>query len=261
VSDGTRFYGTAAEAGDEPFQLARNAPRATVVVDERRVRGARAAIDRSRPDVVVLDDAFQHRAIARDLDILVLDATVPLPTMSLLPAGLRREPFGAMRRAGLIAFSRALPSADLRAIVASVTTAPTVSVRFVPTGLGNLGTPGISPVASLKGKRSLAFCGIGNPEAFRVTLQQAGAVVLELLTFTDHHRYSAADLGRIVAAARRTGAELIVTTEKDSVRLLGEVQTSIPPDLTLAFVRIGVEFLEGKDAFHRLLDATMRRVA
>jgi tetraacyldisaccharide 4'-kinase len=255
VSDGTQLFGSAAQAGDEPFQLSRSHPQATVVVDEQRSRGARAAIARSHPDVVILDDAFQHRAIARDLDILVLDSTVPLTAMRLLPAGLRREPLTSAKRAGLIAFSRAIPSPEFRTTIASLSAAPAVCIRFVPTGVGELGSPSVLPAASLRGKRSLAFCGIGNPGSFQATLEEAGAVVLELITFADHHPYTADDLGRIAAAAQRCGAERIVTTEKDAVRLGGEPRLG---GLPVTFVRIRAELCQGGETFHRLLDATLR---
>lgn len=105
VSDGSNLEMTAEESGDEPYQIARKFPNVMVIVDEKRSRAAQIAINRFQPDVILLDDGFQHRGIERQLDIVMIDGRKALDRISLLPVGLRREPLSGLQRANLMAIS------------------------------------------------------------------------------------------------------------------------------------------------------------
>jgi len=212
----------ALSGGDEPVQIARKFRRASVVVGERRIDAAERAVAECGAEVIVLDDAFQHRAIERDLDIVVVDARKDFPGERLLPSGMRREWFSGLRRAGLIAFSRAAPGADpsWAGEIARWSGAPAFAYRTVITGFATL--PGGEPVESgrLAGKRVLAFSGIGSHEAFVASLVAQGVNVVAEKHFRDHHRYSARDLDAVLESAR--GAEACMTTEKDMVRIIAD---------------------------------------
>jgi tetraacyldisaccharide 4'-kinase len=207
---------SAAACGDEPFLLATRLPGALVIVGADRVAAARLAASRGAR-AVVLDDGFQHRRLARDLDLVLLEASRPLAAERLLPAGVLREPPSSLRRADVVVATRCRVSSDLQRferdvralnpralVIGSVT-------RF--RGFADArGRPAPPP------RLALAFCAIGNPAAFREDLAAQGVRLVGFHAFRDHHRYTSGELARLWAEAGRSGAEL-VTTEKDLARL------------------------------------------
>ena len=225
----------AAEGGDEAVMLARRFP-GPVITGERRAVAAAIACTRFGLDTVVLDDGFQHRALARDADlVLVSDATAEAWP---LPAGPLREPRAALRRA------RALLLIDgWHAPAAPV---PVFRGQLRATALLRAGAGEWveESLATLSGRVVVAVAGIARPERFVRTLERAGATVERLLRFPDHHAYDPGDAARIGAAA---GGRLVVTTEKDLVKLAG--LASLPP---LAAVRVALEVADG-DALVDLL--------
>ena len=197
------------------------------VEDPVRVRGA-ATLLAAHPDVdlVVLDDGFQHRALARDVDVVLVDATAPFGGGRFLPRGLLRESPRALRRADVVVVTRAdavTPDAlaSLRARVAALAPRAEVALaRTRPTGLvGPDG--GRRPLAALAGAAVAAWSGIGNPAAFERTLEAAGARVVARRRAPDHHRPTAAGLAAVSADAARAGASLVVVTRKDLVKVRG----------------------------------------
>lgn len=223
VSDGRDVLLSADEAGDEPVLIARSVPGVPVVVDPDRVRGGRVAVRRFNPTVVLLDDGFQHRRLGRDLDIVLLDAVDPFGRYALLPSGLLREPFRGLGRAGVFIVTHAPRSEELETLTAVVRRynerAPILRARHVAEMLVPLGGGSLSALARLSSQPVYAFCGIGNPDGFRVTLHEAGALLAGFEAFSDHHSYGRGEIEAIATAARRAGAALVVTTEKDSVRI------------------------------------------
>ena len=222
--------------GDEPVQIARKFPSASVVVGERRIDAAEKAVRECGARVIVLDDAFQHRFIERDLNILVIDAEKEFPRERLLPSGMRREWFSGLRRADLIGFSRAASGGDpsWAGDLGRFTEAGTFAYRTVLTGFAKI--PGDEPVesASLRGKRVMAFSGIGNHAGFIASLRGEGIVVIAEKRFRDHHVYTAGDFEDILASA--AGAEACMTTEKDMVRIIAD-------PVLVSKVRTGAPFL------------------
>lgn len=243
VSDGKTVLCGPSEGGDEPVQVARKFPRCPVVVDGDRVRGARFAVREFDPDVIVLDDGFQHRRLHRDLDVVVLDGSRDVFTMPMLPAGNRREPLSSLRRADFIVRNRyrppdtAGPPADR----------PSADMKYVLLGFRGAeeGEPG--GAERFRGAPVTAFCGVGNPESFRRLLTGAGLNVASFLEFPDHHRYTAGDVGRISREFRANGSEYLVTTEKDAVRMGAAASPAegLPGPLFSAV--IAVELTEGRN--------------
>jgi tetraacyldisaccharide 4'-kinase len=204
--------------GDEPFLLARALERTVVIVGADRVAGARAAAD-AGCDVVVLDDGFQHRRLARDLDMVLLDASNPFGNYRLLPAGLLREPVSGLRRADLVMITRSQPGESFPVIERIVrhhnTRAPIVYAGHRPLGFFDAeGQPAPRPA------RAVAFCGIGNPARFRIDLERAGVDVVTFESWRDHHRFTTDDVRRLERLAARQQA-VLVTTEKDLARMQG----------------------------------------
>ena len=220
--------------------MALRVPAVAVVVGARRAEAARAAIALGA-DLVLLDDGYQHLALARDVDILLLDAADPFGGGRLPPAGSLREPLAGLGRADAFVFTRAdraAPSAEARDELRRRNPgAPVFTARIRAAGLADeSGSPVDS--ATLAGRRFVAVCGIAHPKSFFTSLTELDLAPDELLAFPDHHRYDRSDLERIRRAADRTASAWIATTEKDAVKLRGK--TSLP----VVVVRLEVEVVE-----------------
>lgn len=216
VSDGRRVLMGWREAGDEPLLIAAALPDVPVLTGAERVRTGRAAIERFGADCLILDDAFQHRALCRDLDIVMLDGLRPFGNGFLLPRGPLREPPGALGRAHLVIRTG---DAGAAAPLPGAPSLPSFAGLHRPREAVEAATGRSVPLAALRGKRMCAFAGIGRPEAFRRSLAEVGVEIVSFRAFPDHHPYRPSDLEALRRLARQSGAEGIVTTEKDGVRL------------------------------------------
>jgi tetraacyldisaccharide 4'-kinase len=224
VSDGSIVRSNVDEAGDEPFLLAQNLNgRAAVICDADRVAAARWAIDNLKTDVFILDDAFQHQRIKRDLNVLTIDATDPWGDRSLLPKGKLREPVDELSRADCVVITRAVDSTvnELRSEIESKRQGlPTFVSSFEFVGLQKLGERNSSPETHAVGEKPVvAFCGIGNPESFFSLVRSAGYQLKDTSAFRDHYNYQQADIDRLMNQAARDGAAAVLTTAKDAVKL------------------------------------------
>lgn len=230
VSDGRDLAAGAAEAGDEPLLLARDHPGVAVAVAGDRVAAARLLPKARGPRIVLLDDAFQHRALDRDFNLLLVDAESPFGNGKILPLGPLREPVRGVRRADLILLTRGdgtIPP-SLRQVLERHH--PTVSVFHISLPPRGVRGPdgGLMPLTALADRPVFAFSGIARPERFEADLRDSGARLAGTLRFRDHHPFSDADLLAVAAEARRGGASWLVTTEKDRVRLPA-LPASSPP--------------------------------
>jgi len=240
VSAGEGALVSADAGGDEPVALARSTSGVLVVVGERRIDAARRAADLGA-DLFLLDDGFQHLAVRRDVNLLLLDARDPFGGGRLAPAGRLREPIAAARRADAFVFTRvdraAPPQDAVRALQRLSPEAPVFHARIRPSDLRDEnGAP--LDAAGFAHRRLIAVCGVASPAEFAATLSELGLRPEERLDFRDHQRYGDRQLARIRSAAERTGASLVVTTEKDAVKLAGRT------DLPLVTVRLSVEVAE-----------------
>jgi tetraacyldisaccharide 4'-kinase len=229
------------EGGDEPVALARRLPGVLVVVGERRSEAARRAADLGA-DLFILDDGFQHLAVRRDVNLLLLDARDPFGGGSPPPGGRLREPLSALRRADALVFTRvdrADPPAEALAEISRLhPRAPVFRARIRPVALCDENDSPIEP-ADLAPRRLIAVCGIaGPPSDFAASLRELGLQAEELLAFRDHQRYDDRALARIRRAADRSGASWIVTTSKDAVKLSGRI------GMPVVSVRLSVEVVE-----------------
>lgn len=240
----SRGYGRSDAVNDEALVLDENLPDVPHLQDRDRVRLAQIAVDELESELLILDDGFQHRRLARDLDVVLLDALDPFGLGRLFPRGLLREPTSSLNRAGAVVISRAdLVPAERRAAIRDearrhAPTAPILEARHAPRDLVD-GDGEPSPIDGLAGRPVAAFCGIGNPEGFRRTLEGLGCRVVDLRVFPDHHPYSAEDVADLTRWAAGHEAELILTTQKDLVKL----RISNLGDAPLRALRIGLEIL------------------
>jgi len=243
-------------ANDEALVLERLCPGVTQVPMRDRVAGAAIAMDQDGCDALVLDDGFQHRRLARNLDVVLIDALQPWGFGHLLPRGLLREPLSALRRADVVIITRADQIApdllhELRTHIARIRGVDEhIAVRFAPKRFINaLDQP--QPL-SRDHRHWAAFCGIGNPDGFRRTLHELG-ITGELKTFPDHHHYTRADLDALTEWGASHDVTEFATTLKDLVK--------IPTDHPLAehiwAVEIAPEFVAGEDHLERHLSSLL----
>lgn len=227
VSDGYAILADAETGGDEPAELARRlGGKAVIIADRDRVAAAKFARDKFGVTCFVLDDGFQHRRAARDLDIVCIDSTDPFGGGELLPAGRLRESPANLWRADAVIITKAEAASDIGKLEQDIKRfAPAAAVFRAESRISGFvelsaflegGQKGRSP--ALPGP-AFAFCGLGNPEHFFATLRRAGADIAGTRAFRDHHRYSTADIDRLLASAKSVGAAAVVTTAKDAVKL------------------------------------------
>lgn len=229
------------QGGDEPVALARAAaPGVLVVVGERRAEAAAGAAAMGA-DLFLLDDGYQHLAVRREVNLLLLDAADPFGGGRLPPLGRLREPLAAVARADAVVFTRAergAPGPEALAAVARLAPGrPVFRARLRAAGLHDEAGEPIAPEA-IASRRLLAVCGIANPASFAGTLAELALAAEERLEFRDHQRYGPRELARIRRAAARSGASLVVTTGKDAVKLAGRL------DVPVVAVRLSVELEE-----------------
>jgi tetraacyldisaccharide 4'-kinase len=211
-----------------------------VAAAARRLEGARALVGEGACDTLVLDDGFAHRALKRDLDIVVLRGERPLGSGHLLPWGSLREPRSGLRRAGVLWFHhKGEGAADVPAWVqAEFPETPVVVSRARPTAPRDLD----GAEAPLLGERALVVTGIAHPAPFEAAVRRAGAEVVGVKFFRDHHAFDHADVEALLALQATEGASQIVVTPKDAIKL-----KHLWPDHPLTVLGTQVEVLEGEE--------------
>lgn len=257
------------QTADELLLVRRRAGDAVTIADPDRVAGGRKAI-RQGADTIVLDDAFQHRRIHRDLNIVVIDAMCPFGHGHVLPRGLLREPLSGLSRADLVVLSRtdAVSAHRIEAIVDRLrrynADAPILRSRHQPTHLAML-DDSRADVETLRNQQVVCVAGIGNPNAFVRTVEQLGATPVHRLFLPDHASYGHAVHESLIASAKRhPEATYLVTTEKDLVKLEPERWASFP--LPIVAVAIDIDFTPDDstildEAIARLIGPTPNEVS
>lgn len=221
------------EFGDEPLMLANALPDIPVVINKDRYEGGRWAIDRLGAEILVLDDAYQHLALARDLNILLLDATDLFGGFEMVPFGRLREPIYAIKRADLVIITRADKPFDqdqANTIIKHFcgNKVPVMHAYASITRLRHIETAEMYDTNQFIGWNSALLCGIGNPQAFADDVLRVGINIVSENFFTDHHAFTQQDLDLVTRAAQDAGADMIITTEKDAVRLEGLKHGAVP---------------------------------
>lgn len=224
VSDGQRILSQVRQCGDEPFLLARLLPGVPLAVgkDRRRSAGLVPPAQQLGKRIFILDDAYQHLRVHRDLDLLVLDATDPFAGERPMPAGRLREPLSGIRRADWIILTRSHLATGLEETKAEVgrrhPSARLFTVHHAPAALIDVRS-GLRPLEELSGAPVIALAGIGKPQLFSEDIRRMGIEVTEEAFFADHHWFTQKELDHILARLSTGPARAVLTTEKDSVRL------------------------------------------
>jgi len=258
-----RGYGAqSGQANDEEILIRKYCPGVIYVGDADRIRGATRALNRDHADVIVLDDGFQHRRLARDLDMVVIDATCPFGYEHLIPRGLLREPLESLARAQVVVVSRCdqAPPGTLHGIESRLAgLAPNalrirsrhkiVDVHRMDGRIVQGATEG-----ALQGKRAVLFAAIGRPQAFLRTVQSLGVEVVGTRWWRDHHRYKIGDIHEIVVPGKMPRHDVILTTEKDAVKVAA--LSGYDPAMIMV-VNVAIDFL---DDGSKMLDQSLNNL-
>ena len=259
VSDGKKIHLDSRQAGDEPYMLANNLPDVVVVVDKDRVKAGLHAIKEFEADTLVLDDGLQYLKLKHRLDIVLVDRQAPFGNDRLLPRGTLREPPRSLRRASYIFLTKCNgePNDDLiRRIRKYNKRAEIVECTHKPKYLQNLITDERLPLSILKDQYVAAISGIAVPESFENGLRKLGARVELSRRFADHHRFKPGEVYEFVDRAVHRDMDMVVTTEKDSVRF-PKFETS---DLPIYFMRVEIEILKGEESFNEFVQRICKPV-
>ncbi len=242
-------------AGDEPFMLASNLKGVAVLVDKDRVNSGLYAIEELCCDTLIMDDGFQYLKLKPHINIALVDSTDPFGNHHVLPRGILREPIKNLRRADYIFLTKSNGGPHLRHLKSFLRRhnrrAEIIECCHSPKYLQELNHPTHrEDLARLKGAKVAALSAIANPKSFEDFLEELGAAIVHKERFADHHRYTDEEISAFARNAAKAGAEFIVTTEKDAVRL---------PDpgaycrLKTYFLRVEIDILSGRESFDQCI--------
>jgi tetraacyldisaccharide 4'-kinase len=250
VSDGKSLLLDSRTAGDEPYMLAHNLKDVVVLVDKDRVKSGLLAIDKWKVDTLLLDDGLQYLHLKHRLDIVLVDRQAPFGNEFLLPRGTLREAPRNLRRASYIFITKTTGESN-EALVQRIRrynrTAEIIECAHKPLYLQNVFTGERFPLEGLRGAFIGSICGIAAPESFEGALRKLGAHVDLAKRYIDHHYYTEAELTTFINRCIRRDLAMIVTTEKDAVRMphLPEAQVKVP----ICFLRVEIEILSGHESW------------
>jgi tetraacyldisaccharide 4'-kinase len=246
---------------DEPAILAESCPEAKIIINPDRVAAAVEAVDKFGATVLIMDDGFQHRRLARDLDIVTIDATCPFGYGKMLPAGLLREPLSALTRADAVVITRSDQSSEtelirleekLREVNPNMIIAKSIHKPVCARSADGKETG----IKELKDKKIFAFCGIGNPDAFLETVKGLGANLVGSKIYNDHYHYTDNDIADIHKQAKNLEADLILTTQKDRHSTQYTIRGT-QYELPFAYLATELKFTAGEDKITQLIERTL----
>ena len=248
VTNGKAIHGDWLNFGDEPCLMAKKLPGVPIVVDENRYRGGLYITEKFRPDIIILDDAFQHRALERDVDIVLINGQDQKSNHKMFPYGLLREPTKNLKRANFIFLSKTNlnnPSPYLVELTKKVDI-PTYYSNF---NYSDLISPNGKKPKQNKELKVLALSGIGDTAGFhRMIKQQKYLRIVKTISYTDHHEYSQTDMEKVKREAQLNDIDIVVTTEKDMVK----IEKLKPPSLAIFTLTGDFQILEENKFFKQL---------
>jgi tetraacyldisaccharide 4'-kinase len=249
VSDGNDVKSKADEGGDEPYLMARKLQRIPVIVSKERYLAGIFAHKKFGSNFFVLDDGFQHIALKRDLDLVLIDVSNPFGNGHLLPWGPLREPLEQLKRADAFIITRSGHDGTSDRLMGDLEKEfpgkPAFRSDHIPEKVVFPSKRQIHNCEIIAGKRIMAFAGIARPDVFMETLAELGAELVLFRTFRDHHPFQHREIRDLMNEKRRLDVDYLLTTEKDWVRMEGV----IPPYPDLGYLTVKFKLLSGEDTF------------
>jgi len=253
VSDGKNVLLGSKLAGDEPYMLAKNLPGVVVVCDKNRVKAGYFAIKDFGCDTLVLDDGFQYLKLKGSLNICLVDSTNPFGNEHLLPRGILREPLHRLSKADYILITKTKNIQQCEELHRTIrkhnSLAKMIYCTHTPRFLVDIKSQEEKNIDFIKGKKVAIFSGIAYPESFEGTIKEQGADIIYTKRFLDHHRFSKGEIKTVFMESFASGAEMILTTEKDAVRL-PKIFSKIP----LYYLRLEIDLLSNDEDFNSLAE-------
>ena len=254
VSNGKELLLQSDLAGDEPYMLASNLNGVAVLVDKDRVNSGLYAIDEYATDTLILDDGFQYLGLKAHINIVLVDSTSPFSNHHVLPRGLLREPIKNIRRADYVFLTKSNGGSHLRHLKTFIRKhnrrAEIIECCHRPQYIERVFARGEQqPLTALKNAKVAAISAIAKPESFEAFLKDFGAEIVYTARYADHHRYTEQQILDFVKEAKAAGAEMIMTTEKDAVRI-----PQLPSeDVPFNFLRVQIDILSGQENFDQCI--------
>ncbi len=246
---------SATECGDEPYLLARRFPKSFVYVGKNRLQASNMAAQ-DGADLILLDDGMQHRFLARDFDVVILDAQDPFGQGYFLPRGFLRENLKSLARADLIIVNHAGNNERYTSIVKQVelySCAPVIGTAMEVEEIVDFEGNAIESIA---GKKAAAFCGIANPDHFFETVKKLNAEVVLKTCISDHLSFTKDQLEKLCKKARDKGAEMVICTEKDRVKIPDTLTLPLP----LVWLKMGLRLVEGEAVWNEFIQKVRRKL-
>ncbi len=254
VSNGSQLLAGPAAAGDEPFLIAQRCPQAIVAVGADRVALGRWVLKEHPVDCMILDDGFQHLALHRDVDLVLLDGSDRAGLDALLPAGRLREPLTGLDRASAIIITRAEVRQDVDGMLSYLRDVvrfplPAIEVVFRPVLLVSIIAGEQQSVGWGLRRKAWLVSGIGNSPSFRRSAESIGVEIVGESAFEDHHHYTPSEIDHIRKAMQGTGSEIVLTTEKDG----GKLAALLTPGDPWWMLRLGTDVVHGEEHLRALI--------
>jgi tetraacyldisaccharide 4'-kinase len=243
LSDGRQRSGTWVESGDEPFMVSTNYPEIGVFVGRNRLRSCQKAFAMGF-EVAILDDGFQHRRLARDIDLVLFDPSKKLPL---------REPLSSIKRADMLLLKKGADAKKAQSVLDKMQEVDIFSYSVSNEGFYHLDRKEES-ASNIRDKRALAFCGIARPERFRMLLEQAEIKPVHFIAFPDHFPYMPSSVEQLVKAFNSQKADICITTEKDALKVK---DSQALRDIPTYYLKIGIQTEE--KFFEEVLSLIKRR--
>jgi len=221
IKDGKSLLAPPSSSGDEPYLIAQKTKAAVIIADANRIAAGWRAISDYHCNLLIADDAYQHRRLYRDLNLLLWDGSSEPQNERVAPLGRMRESWRGLRRADILFISRTTQIPESMNLFFQqhqpdlIRAALPVSIQSII----HYGSHETIPIDEIKNRRLLAFCGLGNPQQFFKTLQELSPAEVIRKSFPDHHKYNELELSRLAAEAARSHCDYLITTEKDAVNL------------------------------------------
>lgn len=264
VSDGEEILTDVKKAGDEVYMMASHLSGIPVIRGKDRYLAGKMAVENFSPEIIIVDDSFQHWRLDRDLDIVVIDALNPFGYDHLIPRGLLREPLSALKRAGMVIITRSghiseNRLAEIKDIISSYNKDVDIYISdHSPVRIETLACTAekeLKRTEQLNKKKALALSGIGNPASFVKGLEEIGVEVVESADYPDHYSYNEEDVMDIAMQAQLSDAELVVTTDKDAVKFDQSIINNFKKmEIDLYSLGINLVFNEEVDISKKIID-------